>query len=424
MGLGGVETHVLSIIELFHKDYDFYIAAKDGKLKNKFKLYSKEILNLDFYNQSFESIFRNSDMLTEFIKKNKIDIIHIHQYLPYYPVLLSHYTTGVPYVITIHSFLFPEDNWKIAWGEDFVSFWNEIVFERLKRVAFVGYEHKEYWTKEFSVLKKKSCVMPNLININNFKYTPSNNFKCFMALRISADKKSQIDIAIKLIDSIRKINNKATLTVAGDGDLLSDYRTNTKNIKYIKFIGLRDNIEKIIMDYDIVFASGRTAIEAIASGKKVVLIGPFGLKGVINPKRFNNFSLVNFNGRNQEEVCEDDVAQEIGVISENEIRKNYEKLLKLLDTDKMKKIINGLYDSFNKESKNISAYIQLRNQIYISYMFRQKIEEFNAKFNNISESELSILYRKNKLFKVLILVTLIIAYFILIIFVYYANWLI
>ena len=48
MGIGGVETHVLSTIKLLKNDYDFYIAAKDGIYKNEFKKYSKGILDLDF----------------------------------------------------------------------------------------------------------------------------------------------------------------------------------------------------------------------------------------------------------------------------------------------------------------------------------------------------------------------------------------
>lgn len=52
--------------------------------------------------------------------------------------------------------------------------------------------------------------------------------------------------------------------------------------------------ETILPEYDVVFASGRSAIEAIACGCAVIVLGRAGCGGMVTPETFDRFRDVNF----------------------------------------------------------------------------------------------------------------------------------
>ncbi len=419
MGIGGVETHVLNCLKLLHQDYDFYVVAKDGIYKDEFKKYSKGILDLDFYDQTPNNNINNAKQLTDFIKKNKIDVIHIHQYLPYYAVVAAHYATGVPYVFTIHSFLFPEDGWRQAWGEDFVGFWEDIVFKYASSVAFVSDQLKKYWNDKFAVFSKKSHIIPNLIDFGDYKYNPTDGSKFFMSIRISDDKKSQIDTAIKIVDHYSKSYKKTTLTIAGDGNLLSCYKQEYKDSKNIRFIGPKTNIGELIDDYDIIIGSGRTAIEGLACGKKVIIAGLYGLKGVISPDNFTLFKDRNFAGCGLKDYSQKAVCLQLDELNEAGIKSNYRKLKVFLDDKKLKLVFSKLYKSTTAHKPNNLAYLQLLNQISAVHSQKIKVQEVEQeKESPVSEIELAKLYRKYNILKKLAILFFVAGFIIMIIYLY------
>lgn len=377
MGLGGVTTHVLDIIKTNSKQYDFYLAAKDGDFRDELAKYSKAILDVDFYNDDAENIIINANKLSSFIKKNNIDVIHIHPFKPFYPVMLAHFQTGVPYVITIHAFLYPEDNWREAQGEGFVDFWERIIFPYADKFIFVSKQHEKYWLEKFPIIKQKTLVIPNSVIISDYVYNPTFGSKYFMALRLDGDKQQQIDTAIDFIRGLKLRDKDACLDIVGDGNLINHYKEITKNDKTIKFIGKRLDVDSIIGRYDVVMGSGRTALEAIASGKKLIFIGLFGLKGVVTPDNFDKLADVNFCGKGAKEVSVKEAIRQLDYVSKEVLDQNYSKLCELSDPRKIIKVFNAVYSKPEKTSPNLQAFSQLEILLKSKEVSKKEISRLN-----------------------------------------------
>ncbi|MCD5411181.1 MAG: glycosyltransferase, partial [Clostridiales bacterium] len=91
------------------------------------------------------------------------------------------------------------------------------------------------------------------------------------------------------------------IVIVGDGDQFSHIEkvakeANKKN-DVIRILGKRVDIAKILSIADVVIGPGRTALEAMAMGKPVVIAGGEGYAGLINASNYELIKETNFTGR-------------------------------------------------------------------------------------------------------------------------------
>jgi len=185
--------------------------------------------------------------------------------------------------------------------------------------------------KAFDVDKNIIKIIPNGINTNKFKKSEKDE-ELIKSLELSSDALrimlvSRMDgklgqIAIDLARDFKKINSERALElmVVGDGDRFEELNGLSKSSS-VKILGKRSDIHKIINLSDIVVAVSRSALEAMASERLVVLAGGEGYLGFFDKNIIEDAYSDNFTGRN----CSTKYSIEL-------LMKDIEKAISMLET--------------------------------------------------------------------------------------------
>lgn len=292
---GGMETHIAGYIENL-KNIDFYLAVTNFRENDKNKSLFKKIKKINFY----DSIAQNTILeLQKFIFNEGIDIIHAHTENTYVVASVLAYRMNLSYFITIHG---------PSTISALMNSWNlkcmDMVFKNAKKVYAVSQEISSILKNIFIV----SEVIPNSIDLNVFTYKEvcKDSKKWAIVSRLDFDKTYGIKTAIKMMNNSRL----KALDIYGTGNGEYDLKEfiNLQELSYsVNFKGDCEDVNGVleIENYEGVFAMGRAALEALAKGYPVILIGYDSIKGPIDRKSIEFMKITNFSGRNITNIRED-----------------------------------------------------------------------------------------------------------------------
>ncbi|MDM8533803.1 glycosyltransferase [Clostridiaceae bacterium HSG29] len=294
--IGGAETYLVNLVEALKRhNYNSFVVSSGGIYEQvliqegiesyKLPVNSKNPLNL------MKSIFN----IVKYVKANEIDIIHAHGRMPAFIGNIVSKLVGVHFITTAHAKVEANSIYK------YITTYGEFVIS-------VSEDIKKHIVKEFNIAKNIIEIIPNGININKFKNSDKDN-ELIESLNLSKDVirimiVSRMDgelgqIAIDLVEKFNKIKSNAflELIVVGDGDRFDELKSIANNDS-IKILGKRSDIHKIINLSDIVVAVSRSALEAMASEKLVILAGGEGYLGFFDESKLEDAISDNFTGRN------------------------------------------------------------------------------------------------------------------------------
>jgi glycosyltransferase involved in cell wall biosynthesis len=137
-------------------------------------------------------------------------------------------------------------------------------------------------------------------------------------------------LAIDLIKNYKKIKSIKPLEiiVVGDGERFKEIKKVADEDINVKILGKRSDINKILNISDVIVAVSRSALEAMAAEKLVILAGGEGYLGLFNEKMVDEGIKDNFTGRN----CNDKYNAKLLI-------EDIEKALSLIGSDEGKKIM-------------------------------------------------------------------------------------
>lgn len=320
--IGGAETHLVNLVEVLNNEnIECFVASSGG-------IYQKDLLDmgvrhfdLPINSKNPLDLFLTISKLIKKVKVNKIDIIHSHGRMPAFIGNIVSKFTSVRFMTTAHAKVEANSLYKhiTTYGEFVISVSNDI---------------KKHIVDKFGVSASNIEIIPNGINIDKFRkkdididFLKDNNLKKdSIKLMIVSRMDGQLgQLAIDLVNNIDKIKSKSLLEliVVGDGDRFDEINDLGKNKDNVKILGKRNDIDKILNVSDIVVAVSRSALEAMACEKIVVLAGGEGYLGLFNEKIVDKAILDNFTGRN----CKDRYKLNVMI-------KDIEKAINLLGTDR------------------------------------------------------------------------------------------
>jgi glycosyltransferase involved in cell wall biosynthesis len=221
----------------------------------------------------------------------EFDIIHSHTYRSYENVMVRKFAIkyGVPYVIQAHGAVLSVNQKKqlknlfdVVWG-------NKILKDASKLIALTDTEKEQYKLK--GIPKSEICIIPNGINLNEFKYLPKNGeFRkkfqipddCKLILYVGRLHKTKgLDLLIDAFYKLNKVKKNSRLILAGPDDgyfsAIGDkiHKFNLQNeILVIGFISNEDKIQAFI-DSDVFVTPSYsgfpvTFLEACACGLPII----------------------------------------------------------------------------------------------------------------------------------------------------------
>jgi hypothetical protein len=188
------------------------------------------------------------------------DIIHGHHHAETLTALLQFPDT--PAIFVCHD--------ATAWHDD------PLIFPRVLRYVAVDYRCQKRLEENPDIPRENMRVVFNAVDLARFKPRPPLPSRPSRAA-IFSNYATRLTHAIAVIEACKR--SGIAVDVIGKG-------FNTATLRP----------EETLLDYDIVFAKARCALEAMAVGCAVVLCDFAGLGGMVDGSRFTELRMLNFGG--------------------------------------------------------------------------------------------------------------------------------
>lgn len=241
--IGGIERALISLLKSIHTKYDITLILEENKgvllnnipnnitikeykiSTNKIKLIRKIINRLKL-------------IINIVINYNRYDFSCL--YIPYSipgSILMRYYSKNNS--IWIHSdYSYIYKNIK--------PFFDDRNINKFKKIFMLSNEAKENFTKTYPNLTDKIIISGNLVEKNNIiKLSSAEKIKKgskFIFINISRHEEESKKIT-RLIEASKKLSKEMDfeLWLVGDGKDTENYKKLAKNLKFIKFLGLKEN---------------------------------------------------------------------------------------------------------------------------------------------------------------------------------------
>ncbi len=225
--------------------------------------------------------YNNVSFLKNFIKENKIDVVHAHSRAASWVSYFATRKGSVPLVSSIHG------RQHLHFSSKIYSIYGE------KRVAVCKsiYSHLN---RELKYPLDTLALVHNGIDLTKWKFekhTPPKREKKIVSFvgRLSGFKGDTLLIIIEKIfpEILRRYKNVEFHIIGGmneKSNIIPAIEETNKKIgsEFIIAKGFSNNVEMIYRNSDLIVGSGRVAMEALACGAPVVSIGESNVVGVIS----------------------------------------------------------------------------------------------------------------------------------------------
>lgn len=281
---GGLETHIATYVNhLKNHKVILGVSNYESNLLDNITIYDDFNFSAS---ASIKDFCEDVNKIIDIIRKEQIDIIHVHPFYCLFSALFAAHLTNIPIVYTFHgiiSFSFPN------MINDTILF--DYAFEgTLSKVFCVSQLGMEAFNK---MGYDKTILLPNPIEVEKFKKTKIKKEKKWaLVSRLDEDKFSEI---LKLFKYLPNLDIKS-IDVYGTGNKEKELSTYAKdNNLSVNFLGFKDNIENYLLDnYEGIIGLSRVAIEAMCMNYPVLLIGEGKISGLINRENISYLKKNNF----------------------------------------------------------------------------------------------------------------------------------
>lgn len=382
LNIGGVETAVLTMSKGYiDKGYNVFVAAGDGIFKKELEKIGVKVLVLN-YEIGNKIPYDKQEELKKFCLENDITEVHFHQYpcvLYWLPICME---LNIPYVAYVHSILPGTPQWFMR---DFPIYKVvlPIFFYFASKVICISLNTKKELQSLFNIDESKYKIIHNSLYMNDFKSNKDvnsiNNF--IIVSRLSFEKESSVKKAIDFYKEYKKINKKAKLVIAGDGDKKEEIKRYASDTS-IKFLGQRNDVSKLLDEADVLLGVDRCILESL-SMKRISIISSYdGKLSLINKDNLILASESNFSGKGLDFTEVDILIKKLNNLSKKDIKDivdynynyvndNYNIMNNLFD-DELLKIENNSFDIvFNElgNYNNSDNSINSNKKCYINNLF-------------------------------------------------------
>lgn len=355
---GGLETQVYTQFSIMKKNNNFSFAF--GKYTSLLDLSdSKVYQNFSFsVNSTVEQFCEDVDRLVDIIKKDNIEVIHVHPFYSIFPAVFAAKITNIPIVYTYHGVISLNFPSKI---NDNLLF-KAIIESEIDKVFSVSQTGIDA-IRNFSP-NTKTVLIKNAIDVKKYKkHTIKNNKIWALISRIEKDK---IDEIIRIISNMDEIDIKK-ICIYGDGNevnKLKEYIELYHLEEKVFLMGYKDNLyEELDGKYNGILGSSRVSLEAISMGYPTILLGYGKIAGLIDMKLFNKLKNENFINRGLPEINIKELKLQIQNVYKNLDKRN--KLSKMVKNEYSAEKIYKQYikELYKVERHNVYNISEIYNEI-------------------------------------------------------------
>lgn len=306
LGLGGAETHVVSLAKnLKSRSWDVAVASAGGPLVPRLARDGVPHFHAPLDSRSPLDMVKAAKTIRGLVAGRKIGLIHAHARIPAWIAESIARKAGIPMVVTYHG--------------TFVSgvFWNHFTRAGHRTIA-VSPDIKEYIVEKFGFSPDKVTVIPNGIDLDTYRPAEdAERAEARSSLGLESGRSPVVVYASRLesdltavakttADAAEILHHKypgLALLIAGDGDGLGSVKEAAAQVNaragasVVRCLGFVQNPYPVYAAADVVVGMSRVALEAAASETAVVIAGPGGLFGALSPENAASLEERNFTTR-------------------------------------------------------------------------------------------------------------------------------
>lgn len=388
--IGGAETHVLELsLELKRMGYYVVVASNGGVYEKNLADAGIHHYKVPMHSKSPSKVRESLKLLKNIIKDENIEIVHAHGRIPAFLCGILKKTMDFTFVTTAH-WVFDTSH-----GLKYITNWGE-------KVVAVSEDIKKYLMDNYKVNPTDIYVTINGIDTDKFsksaqfsdileEFSLEQNTKKIVYISRMDEDRAQVAFHLaEIVPELVKINPDIEVVIVGGGNVFEKLKNQVNEInarlgkRYIVLTGARTDIYKFAALSDIFVGVSRSALEAMACEKPVIVAGNEGYLGIFGEDKLENAINTNFCCRglvaSSPELLladlktllqnEENENERLGTFGRNIILEKYslskmagdcEKMyISALDTKKWDAVLMGYY-GFNNSGDETLLYSMIKN---------------------------------------------------------------
>lgn len=303
-----------------------------------------KFLRLKFNKRGLLDRYNHIRFLTDFIRREKVDVVHSHSRASSWSGHISSRLCGTPHFTSVHQIL------PGGLSKRFLPCLGDVSFaicENAKKAIIENYGFPPYRIK----------VIRNAVDLNRFiiRELPGGELNIAIVGRYSGPKGRVLiwylrEVISKVDEKVKPFN----LLIVGRqvDEIVREVENVSSCLRAcrLKQLGFVDDIEKVYKKAAIVIGAGRVAVEAILSGRCVLALGERGFLGLVKRENLYDMERSSFGDCLFEDEFNVDFAvnETIFAIENymdiiNHKRKLVEKVKELHDAEIIEAQINDVY---------------------------------------------------------------------------------
>ncbi len=286
--IGGAETHVLELsLELSRMGYHVVVASNGGVYEKNLSDAGISHYKVPMHSKRPKEVYKSLSLLKKIIKDEKIEIVHAHGRIPAFLCGILKKTMDFTFVTTAH-WVFDTSH-----GLKYITNWGE-------KVIAVSEDIKTYLIDNYHTNPADIYVTINGIDTNKFSKDADassiaeefsleqNSKKIVYISRMDSDRALVAFHLAEIVPQLVKVEPDLEVIIVGGGNVFEELKEKVDAIneslgkRCIILTGPRTDIYKFAAISDIFVGVSRSALEAMACEKPVIVAGNEGYLGIFD----------------------------------------------------------------------------------------------------------------------------------------------
>ncbi|NLY53588.1 MAG: glycosyltransferase family 4 protein [Firmicutes bacterium] len=294
LDFGGAETHVISLAKALQRTgLRVLVASNGGRLVPELEAAGIKHYPVALHARNPLALLRSIDIIKRIVQSEDVRLMHAHARIPAWVAQRVGRATGVPLVTTYHGC--------------YSAHW----FLRLfttggQQTIAVAPDVKDYLIERFNFPPEQITVIHNGIDTEQFavaEYPPPNRQQVTYISRMSGERGG---VALSLLEAVALLHDDfpaLRVVIVGDGDRLPEVQALASRLneewggEYCQVLGGRADIPQLLAQAGIVVGVGRVALEAMSTGRPVIVANEYGCYGLLEAATLQLAMQHNFSGR-------------------------------------------------------------------------------------------------------------------------------
>ena len=300
LDIGGAETHIVELSkQLRAEGHDLAIVSNGGVYVPEITAAGIRHYEAPLHRRDVKDMLRARSILRDVIRKEQPDVVHAHARIPAFLCGTLHKKMGFPFVTTAH-WVFDTKGvlrYLTDWGQRTVAVSNDIK-DYLMREYGIPQEHISITINGIDTEKFSPRISRDRI-LQEFHLDGTKPIVSYVS-RMDEDRalvaRQMISIAPRLDTAVPGIQ----LLIAGGGNVFEELKAESERVNRelgrtcVVMTGPRTDINEIAAAGDVFVGVSRSALEAMAAEKPVIVAGNEGYHGLFTPDKLEEARLGNF----------------------------------------------------------------------------------------------------------------------------------